>query len=606
MKKIWSPQAQSLIRPYRRSIVKITLLGITAAFVEAAFLIIFFLAIQLLLNGRISISKLEWSVESSPESMAAMGGLLLLAGVLRFLITMSFERKVAGLSGGALANLQAESMKAHLEAGLPTFWKHKGGELQFHINNLPGRAREFVQNVPTLISSLVMIAMVSLFLGALSWKLFLAALVVGGLYGIFLQAVSHHVYYLACGRFDELGKKLAEISHEALAGIRQVKVFQSENRWTGSFRKVADEHAQEFARHRWWTILPQRCLDLAMVIIFAAGLFAFAWSRQNPEQLLASSVFITFVVGVLRLAPYLVQAGRSYGQLSSALPSVEAYYNHLDHLAKEPDRGVELPFRAGDRVRVDLQGVSFGYRMGIDVLKDVSITLEPKSVTALVGLSGSGKSTLVDLILGLVEPRRGEILCNDRNVREIRKQEWLKGVSLSSQDTFLFHDTIENNLRVAAGSISREEVMKACRLAGVTEFVRVLPNGLDSMVGDRGLTLSGGQRQRLALARALLKPAEVLILDEPTSALDPRIEEAVYRDLWPILKERTTLIIAHNLSAIQRADRIYVLMDGAIQQAGTHGELISEEGVYRDLFRSQSRAAPSSHSQQTEIAASSA
>ncbi len=584
-----SSRVKELIGPYRPQIIRISLLGLASALVEVLFLAFFYLSVQLVIKGHVVVKVLDVSIDASPSRIVFWGGALVLVGLARFALTMKFERWLANLSGTSLADLQTRAMCAHLDAELSTFWTRKGGELQFHINNLPGRAREFVQSVPALISSLVMIAIVSCVLGILSWKLLLTALVIGGAYGLFLQKVSHHVYYLACGRFDKLGKSLAEVSHEALAGIRQIKVFQSQHRWADYFRGIADEHAVEFARHRWWTMLPQRCLDLVLLVIFAGAMIAFGSAGTNMASF-NWPVFVTFMVGMSRLVPYLVQAGRAYGQMTSALPSVEAYFDHLEKLDRVVDGGGRLPFKPGEPVRLELRNITFTYGRGPAVLKNVSLILEPRLVTALVGLSGSGKSTLIDVILGLVKPGEGEALCNGVNIYRIAQGEWLREVSLSSQDSFLFHDTIQNNLRVAAPDATEAQVREACSLSGVDEFLGSLPRGVDAMVGDRGLTLSGGQRQRLALARALLKPAGILILDEPTSALDARIEEEVYRKLWPVLKQRTTLIVAHHLNAIRRADRIYVLVDGSIHQCGTHDELIDTDGLYRDLFRTKAKA----------------
>lgn len=567
------------------------MLAVVTSLVEVALVVVFYVAIRMALNGRFEVKRFDWSIEATPEWLLMLGGVLLLVGVIRFWIGMMLERHVAELSGEALADLQSGSMRAHLKAPLSIFWKGKGGRFIFHINNLPGRTREFLQNVPVLISSVTMIAMVSIVLACLSWKLLLASAILGGIYALFLQRVSHHVYYLACAEFDRLGKKLAETSHEALAGLRQIRVFQSEERWSSYFEEVARAHAREYARHRWWTLLPQKSLELGIVLLVGGGLILYASLRSHFEGF-NLSIFITFVFGMLRLTPYLVQAGRSYGLLVSTLPSVENYFDHLKQIESREEMGNPLPFRQGESVEVALDRVTFRYGDGPEVLKDVSLTLEPGAVTALVGLSGSGKSTLIDIILGLVEPTRGSVLCNKINLDTIRMSEWLKEVALSSQDSFLFHDTLENNLRVAHPDASDEQLREACRLAGVDEFLDGLAQGMKTMIGDRGLTLSGGQRQRMALARALVKPAPVLILDEPTSALDSKIEEKIYRQLWPHLKKRTTLIVSHNLNVISRADRIHVMMNGVIQQSGTHDELVSVEGIYRDLFCIQYAASP--------------
>jgi ABC-type multidrug transport system fused ATPase/permease subunit len=584
--KLWDSQIRQLLQPYRRRMLRVVMLATAASIVELVLLGVFFCAARLATQGKIEIRPLDISWTSSPGLMTGIGLALLAVGVAKFVMAMVVERESARLSSAALADLQTRALETHLDASLSCFWKVKGGELQHHIIHLPNRVKEYVHYLPVLISSSIMIAVVSIFAAFLSWKLFLAAAIAGGIYALALQKISHHVYIFACRVLNVLGKKLAATSHEALAGIRQIKMFHLEKIWVSQFRSVALDFAREHARHKWWTLLPQKSVELVFVMVFAAGFVSFGLFPKSFATL-SLSAFLTFIFGVFRLIPYLIQTGRAYGQMTSALPSVRDYYEHLKAFEAEPSGGSDLPFSKGEPLCVELEDVSFSYGSGPDVLRHVSLMLEPNSVTAIVGLSGSGKSTLIDIVLGLINPKSGRVRCNGVDVRSIKRREWLKEAALSSQDSFLFHDTIERNLAAAHEGATREQIMAACRTAGVLEFLENQPEGINTVVGDRGLTLSGGQRQRLALARALLKPSRILILDEPTSALDSQIEESVYRELWPALRERTTLIVSHNLNVIQRADRIHVLMNGAICQSGTHEELMASPGIYRDIFTTQ-------------------
>lgn len=561
--------------------------GLTVSLIEVLFLGVFFAAAKLVIQGHLAISPLGLNVEGSVGMKIAAGISVLACGLLRFLLSMRFELATARLSSRSLADLQKQSMQAHLDMPMSVLWSSRGGELQFHINNLPIRCKEFVLQLPVLISSASMILFVSVVLAFLSWKLFFVAFVMGVIYALFLQKVSHHVYYVVCGKLTKLEKEISEVSHEAVAGVRQIKVFHLGGIWHRFFSGIAEQHADDMAHHRWWTALPNKCLDLLIVAVFALGLIGVVILQMRPHTIDASA-FLTFAFGILRIVPYLVQAGRSFGLLASTVPSVEEFYRHLDRIRQPEEAGLSLPFPAGEAPLVEIKGVSFSYLKGKRVLNGISLKLRPNTVTALVGLSGSGKSTLIDVIMGLIPAEEGTVLCNGVNIRSLKRDEWLKTIALSSQEPFLFHDTILSNLKASCPDATDDEIREAMRLAGVDEFIEMLPMGLSAMVGDRGVTLSGGQRQRLALARALLKKSGILILDEPTGALDARNEEAIYRRFWPALKKRTTLIVSHNLSSIRDADHICVLVDGVIHQRGNHDELMSTEGIYRDLCLVQS------------------
>lgn len=234
-----------------------------------------------------------------------------------------------------------------------------------------------------------------------------------------------------------------------------------------------------------------------------------------------------------------------------------------------------------------MRGVSFGYIPDQPVLNKIGFTLQTGQMLAIVGPSGSGKSTLIQLICGIQQHQEGDIrfygqLAQDITLRDIRAS-----IALVSQDSFLFPGTVADNLRIANPQASIEQIMEAARAAHAHEFIDKLPHGYDTIIEERGANFSGGQKQRLAITRAILKQAPILILDEPTSALDKHSEERIQQALERIKKDRAVIVIAHRLSTIVSADHIMVLDRGVVTQEGTHQELLQSEGLYRELFRHQ-------------------
>ena len=231
-----------------------------------------------------------------------------------------------------------------------------------------------------------------------------------------------------------------------------------------------------------------------------------------------------------------------------------------------------------------ISGVGFTYPGNeYPALDGASLTLPAGSVTALVGRSGSGKSTLVDLLLRFLDPDRGTIAANGLPITELPAEDWRRYVALVPQRPHLFYGSVLENLRLARPGASSSEVERAAELAGASGFIRSLPRGYDTQVGERGLRLSGGEAQRLAIARAFLKDAPLLILDEPTSSLDPESESLIRSALQRLSRDRTTLIVAHRLNTVRSADRIHILDEGRLVESGTHTELLERGGPYARL-----------------------
>jgi ATP-binding cassette subfamily B protein len=239
--------------------------------------------------------------------------------------------------------------------------------------------------------------------------------------------------------------------------------------------------------------------------------------------------------------------------------------------------------------RIEFANVRFGYAPEQTVLNDVSLLVEPGQRAALVGLTGSGKSTLIGLIPRLYDTLGGQILIDGQDVRSYTLASLRQQVSFVLQEAVLFHATVAQNIAYGKPGATREEIVRAATLANADEFISRLPQGYDTLIGERGDTLSGGQRQRIAIARAIIRDAPILLLDEPSAALDPQSEELVFQGLARLLEGKTSITIAHRLATVRRADVIFVLNDGVISERGTHEQLLALNGLYARLYRMQFR-----------------
>ncbi|MDP9352246.1 MAG: ATP-binding cassette domain-containing protein, partial [Chloroflexota bacterium] len=284
-----------------------------------------------------------------------------------------------------------------------------------------------------------------------------------------------------------------------------------------------------------------------------------------------------------------------YSQLAEAMGAAERIFEVLDSPSEplQAARATTLPPIEG---AVSLRSVSFAYQGGAPVLHDINLEVAPGEVVALVGPSGAGKTTLVNLIPRFYEPQRGEILLDGRPIRDVSLESLRGQISLVPQETLLFSASVAENIRYGRLDATDAEVEEAARMANAHGFVQLLPDGYQTLVGERGLKLSAGQRQRVAIARALLRNSRLLILDEATAALDNESEALVQDALERLISNRTTLVIAHRLSTVERADRIVVLESGRVVEEGSHHQLLDLEGLYYRLYTRSFFSAQAPHS----------
>lgn len=386
------------------------------------------------------------------------------------------------------------------------------------------------------------------------------------------------------GRIQDSIGDVTRVSEEVLMGNRIVKVFGGHE-----YERNRIAEADGKNRKQNMKLINARALGVAVTqVLFAFGIAGVIYvaGKEAAMGSLSPGTFISFIGAMILMLQPLRRLTNLNASLQRGITAADSLFTIMDE-RDEVDSGT---FRK-DRVEgtVEFRNVNFSYGgRNAPVLRDLSVRIEAGSSLAIVGHSGSGKSTLVSLLPRFYDVESGTILLDDRPVEEYTLENLRDNISLVTQDVVLFNDTIANNL--AYGQLrrcSRADLLRAAEAAHVIEFVKEMPEGLETMVGDRGVLLSGGQRQRIAIGRALLKDAPVLILDEATSSLDTKSERHIQDALKHLMKNRTTLVIAHRLSTVEGADRIIVLDKGSIVESGTHRELIAHDGLYADLYRMQ-------------------
>ncbi len=516
-------------------------------------------------------------------------GLWLAAGILG-VVVLRITGHFSGVYGmewtgrRVVADLRQELFASYLRLPASFFDRNSAGQLisklAYNSEQVANAATKAVISAFRDIMLLVYLLIVML---SINVKLTTVMLLLVPVVALVVTVISRKFRKISRNIQQSMGD-VAHVTEEAVVGHRVVKVFSGQETEDNRFQRVNERtrrlHMRMVATHMLSSSMVQLAAGLAMVTLMLVA--------TQPEMLeqITAGTFTSIFFAMVATIPPLKRLTTVQSQMQKGIAAAESIFVVID-CEKEKSSGTLSVKRA--RGDVEFSGINFSYASSEKpILENISLHLPAGSVTALVGPSGSGKTTLAGLLPRFYNYNSGHILLDGHELSEYRLENLREQIALVSQDVVLFNDTIAGNIAYGAlAGASEDSIVRAATAAHAMEFIEQLPEGLDTRLGEGGTLLSGGQRQRLAIARALLKDAPLLILDEATSALDSESERAIQEALKEVMKDRTTLVIAHRLSTIENADQVIVLSSGKVVEQGSHDELLASEGVYARLYRTQ-------------------
>jgi len=529
----------------------------------------------------------ETLVASAPTFDMTLPALVLLAVVLRVSGNYGGMYGMEWIGRGLIADLRASLFARYLALPFAEFDREGSGSM---ISRLTYNTEQVAQAATTALigvarDSLIVIGLLVVML-VQSWRLTLTMLLLLPVVAFVVFIVSRRFRRIA-GRIQESMGMVTHMTEQAVHGQEVIRIFDGQAQECDKFETVNDANRRLHLKLRATQLMSSSLIQIAAGLAVVALLFIAASQFMRAE--VSAGIFISVLGAMVATIPPLKRLTNVHVLIQKGVAAAESIFEVLDR-EPEPDHGDWAPDSVVGRIRFD--GVSFRYsRSGRAALSEIDLELQPGTVTALVGRSGSGKTTLARLLPRFYPVSAGRIELDGVDLERFRLQTLRRAIALVGQQVVLFDGSVADNIRYGMLSeASRDDVEQAARDAWAMPFIERLPDGLDTRIGSEGVQLSGGERQRIAIARALLKNAPILILDEATSALDAESEKAVQRGLARLMTDRTTLVIAHRLTTVERADQVVVLDQGRVIERGTHTELLQRTGsLYQYLYRAQFR-----------------
>ena len=504
--------------------------------------------------------------------------------LLRVLFTFLGQYSFARVAHSIVRDLRQESFENIEHLGMVYFDQTPAGAIVSRLTNDTQAVADMFSSIFSSFLSSVFILVVTLVtMFSLNWRLTgLIVLFLPVMLGSILvyQRLSNRLLKLVRSKLSDLNVKLSE----SIEGMRIIQAFGQENRLIKEFETINGEHLDYTVHYLNINSLFLRpAMSLLKILAYAVILayFGFTWQIAG----VTAGVMYAFVQYINQLFNPLIDLMQNYSILQTSMVAAGRVFEIMDRKDYEPKQ-TNLPLEITDG-KIEFRHVSFSYDGKHDILRDISFSVKQGETIAFVGATGAGKSSIINLFLRFYEFERGEILIDDKNIKDYSQSELRRNIGLVLQEPFLYHGTIASNIKMYQENLGREEIVEAARFVDAHDFISRLPANYNSPVTERGATFSSGQRQLLAFARTIASKPKILILDEATANIDSETEELIQSSLRKMRQGRTTIAIAHRLSTIQDANCIYVMEKGRIIESGTHEELLTLKGTYYKMYQLQ-------------------
>lgn len=533
-----------------------------------------------------------YSIEQIVETSGAPAALLYLG---LFLIVITFLKTgtaylasyyMIPIRTGVVRDLRNQLYRKILSLPIGFFTEERKGDIISRMTNDVNEVEaSIISSLEMLFKNPIMILIYLIVMFAMSWELTLFVLLLLPFSGWLIGKIGKSLKQRSTLGQQQTGELLSQIE-ETLSGLRVIKAFNAEKSFQNKFAQLNEKIRRTFNRINRRYNLAHPLSELVGTIVIAIVLwFGGVLILENHSSINAAEFIYYLIIfySIITPAKDLSKAGYSIQKGLASLERIDKILTTPNKI-KEPASPVPMkPFSD----KIEFRNISFRYKTEW-VLRDINITIPKGKTIALVGQSGSGKSTLLDLLPRYYDPQKGEILIDGINIKSLRTSDIRAQIGNVNQEAILFNDTFFNNIAFGSENVTMEQVIEAAKIANAHDFIMATEKGYETTIGDRGSKLSGGQRQRISIARAILKNPPILILDEATSSLDTESEKMVQDAIEKLMYNRTTLVVAHRLSTIKRADEICVIYEGRIVERGKHEELLALNGYYKRLYDMQS------------------